>query len=958
MRTIATLRQDAALTFDQSKVRLRHLIGLAALVLFGALAWLFGPAPAADGSNGMAVDVCTAIVWLGAIAVIVLLGFAMFVVVGVFNDPLHLLAAMRRPLAVALLAATVLFYTGQGQELGSSLMIGVGDWVRALFVLMILVYWALNNWHSARLGLWRAANPDGAGPPRRVFADNTPGNFWGPALMGVSAHLLAAVSLGIAAWKQPDFGDGLLRDVAPFAATAIIIVLTGCVYFFHRAQTSQSDAKARRSATAAQKSNWPLLQALRDFAIFVWRRSWKFLIRVTALLAIAAIGAYLAVPEALKSFVVGSLAISESAVVYLTIISAIYSSQKSDASVPAKDGDLSEKRILEIWTTWLFLIELPAVLWTWWDAASLGRWFGSMAIALFTFGALLATVNGVEQATDWAGRRLFVRRPNLRVFQAYATVGVLTLCFVNASLHPFHAVRPCRGGDCLNPKDRVRVQSAADLWYDQARAAYTKNGGGADDKVPMLIVATAGGGIRAGYWTATVLDQLEMDLAGSGGARPYLFAISGVSGGSVGATAFTAALAVRDSAHCHLLMKDCPKATSYLNDDYFAPTLAAWIYKDVLATLWPIAVEDRAGALERSLEFASNGVMGRSFLSFFNPKPEFKVSESRTTWNPILLLNATHEETGKRIIASQVAVERDVFVDAYDELDVVDSDLRASTAAVNSARFFYVSPAGNLGKKRGSVIDGGYYENYGALTALELARAAGLELGDKVKLVILMITSDPELGNKVGDPDLDKSATLVRIDQAGKDKPCVVNETEGDSKPGAVLNFLPVSELKFENVWLNEFVAPLQGISKVREAHGNRAAAELAGQICADFPKPTPVPASADAKTGNATPGVDQASQRQISQTLTAGRGVIPSQTEPVVAKPDLPYFAHVGMCEADRNPDGQKIRPLGLTPPLGWVLSQATRDGIAKLVFRCGNEQQFTQLERALSPSIQKAEQ
>ena len=51
----------------------------------------------------------------------------------------------------------------------------------------------------------------------------------------------------------------------------------------------------------------------------------------------------------------------------------------------------------------------------------------------------------------------------------------------------------------------------------------------------------------------------------------------------------------------------------------------------------------------------------------------------------------------------------------------------ASTAAHNSARFTYVSPAGKLvssrkGQNRGYVIDGGYFENYGALTALELAR--------------------------------------------------------------------------------------------------------------------------------------------------------------------------------------------------------------------------------------------
>ena len=48
------------------------------------------------------------------------------------------------------------------------------------------------------------------------------------------------------------------------------------------------------------------------------------------------------------------------------------------------------------------------------------------------------------------------------------------------------------------------------------------------------------------------------------------------------------------------------------------------------------------------------------------------------------------------------------------------------------------------------MIDGGYFENYGALTALELARAAEAVLiaqKAKVKLVILMISSDPELSS-------------------------------------------------------------------------------------------------------------------------------------------------------------------------------------------------------------------
>src|SRR5258706_6410187 len=52
---------------------------------------------------------------------------------------------------------------------------------------------------------------------------------------------------------------------------------------------------------------------------------------------------------------------------------------------------------------------------------------------------------------------------------------------------------------------------------------------------PVFIVATEGGGIRAAYWTAAVLGTLHD--ATDGAFTRHLFAISGVSGGSVCAVA-------------------------------------------------------------------------------------------------------------------------------------------------------------------------------------------------------------------------------------------------------------------------------------------------------------------------------------------------------------------------------------------------------------------------------------
>src|SRR6185312_8443598 len=74
----------------------------------------------------------------------------------------------------------------------------------------------------------------------------------------------------------------------------------------------------------------------------------------------------------------------------------------------------------------------------------------------------------------------------------------------------------------------------------------------ADTKTPMrldpvFIVASEGGGIRAAYWTALVLSTLQEQVpsipAQDASFQPqdfasHLFAISGISGGSVGATVF------------------------------------------------------------------------------------------------------------------------------------------------------------------------------------------------------------------------------------------------------------------------------------------------------------------------------------------------------------------------------------------------------------------------------------
>jgi hypothetical protein len=578
-----------------------------------------------------------------------------------------------------------------------------------------------------------------------------------------------------------------------------------------------------------------------------------------------------------------------------------------------------------------------------------------MVVVYFAFGAILALVNLIEImvasaselaiAKQWFGEHVTPRGLGAGVLAFAIAFGLL-----NAWLHPFHRVRLC-DGDCealapsvagfsvaIVPRQRPTVAQAAGAWYEQAKAAYKRAGG--EGPVPMLIVATAGGGIRAAYWTATVLEHLQKDFETEGGSmRPYLFAISGVSGGSVGATAFEAALTKRDESRCaprknnevdeKINDEACPVAMDFLKEDFFGPALASLVFQDALSSFLPdFGQGDRGAALEKSFEHASNALLARPFLSFFHLRKLDAASDKEPWWRPILLLNATHEETGNRMITGHVLIERNVFVDSLDALNVMRSDVRASTAAHNSARFTYVSPAGDLGPRNGSVIDGGYFENFGALSALELAHAAERALNvdpnesPKVRLVILMISSDP---------DLDTNHMLVRINESTKHPgKCLVSVAERQI-PRPSPNYFSLNPEEVENALINEFVAPFQGLKKVREAHGNWAAASLAVEVCDQINLNLP-------HNGTDTNPLNLSEEANVVDT------------QPFDANPGSPYFAHLAMCTE---------KP-GETPtlkaPLGWVLSKATQDRFKELLGECDNYAQMHELELALGKSEQAA--
>ena len=180
-------------------------------------------------------------------------------------------------------------------------------------------------------------------------------------------------------------------------------------------------------------------------------------------------------------------------------------------------------------------------------------------------------------------------------------VPLIFLLFVIALLSSYfndnHEIRHPR--QAVSVDTRPSVTEALAVWGDANKATAKK------EAVPFVVVATAGGGIRAAYWTATVLGDLH-DNANQ--FTHSTFALSGVSGGSVGATVYRALLDVPPQQW----MKNCPDgmvecAQRILGKDFLGPLTAAMLYPDLAQRFWPWAwFPDRAAALEQSWEQSFN----------------------------------------------------------------------------------------------------------------------------------------------------------------------------------------------------------------------------------------------------------------------------------------------------------------------------------------------------------------
>lgn len=312
---------------------------------------------------------------------------------------------------------------------------------------------------------------------------------------------------------------------------------------------------------------------------------------------------------------------------------------------------------------------------------------------------------------------------------------------------------------------RVRTTGAAPARgsVTEAFADWAEINAHGSEPVPLVFVAAAGGGIRAAYWTRLGMDcVLGLSCGNEADHTGEAFLASGVSGGSLGLVS-TRSRQQAGSSDIDVV----------LGQDFIAPALAAFLLLDQ-PNAWlrlPIPGVNRADTLERAWERADPGLAQQ-----FGESASF----------PKLILNSTSVEDGCRLEIAEVRFRETPGTgdqpgdpracsgqvaklarppvtmspapapmpsgsptpvptgpgsiptrDAFDHLcdrSGTASGITLSTAALMSARFPYVSPAGGLlgcvGTPRTFALDGGAVDNSGGTAVLEAWRAIEGEVAE------------------------------------------------------------------------------------------------------------------------------------------------------------------------------------------------------------------------------------
>ncbi|WP_205508895.1 hypothetical protein [Longitalea arenae] len=316
---------------------------------------------------------------------------------------------------------------------------------------------------------------------------------------------------------------------------------------------------------------------------------------------------------------------------------------------------------------------------------------------------------------------------------------------------------------------------------------------------PIILVSGEGGGSRAGLWFSQNLINYDFDTKGT--FRNHIFSISTVSGSSIGlSTYFTYLENTRNVDMIDGKWVNFPAAV-YENNfvgSSIRGLLLTDLYKSLVPGNW---IKDRNSTLqneeasytERAILKVNkdadwNGkeipdsamTLKKDFMSFFYEKNGSGFEYRKNT--PIVLINTCRSNDGRRGIFSSIKLDAIHFNEAIDVAGYLyeDSicDINGVTQcygrkmpvslgqACNTSELFPLFSAPAYVKKLGSFVDGGYHENSGLKSTLDIYQQLKLRLEKdpalqgKYKIYILYLKNGS--GDKQLYKELESESVLLQ----------------------------------------------------------------------------------------------------------------------------------------------------------------------------------------------------
>jgi hypothetical protein len=350
-----------------------------------------------------------------------------------------------------------------------------------------------------------------------------------------------------------------------------------------------------------------------------------------------------------------------------------------------------------------------------------------------------------------------LRMKSVRVWRHLAAYGMVVVV-VGAcwNLSP----QPTRGK--LPAAQRLGESRVSDFdrFYQQWLAA---RGETAQHHGPLLLVAVAGGGVRAAAHATLALSAADDAFKGKFGDRTL--AISGVSGGALGAATWIGQRLERlppaaDGGH------PAPTAlrlSRFYQRDFVSPTLNRLLVHDLPLGMLPwIQASDRDEVLARTWASSWDDLRREAkadtvTATIFRRSVASLGSDPRL---PVTIFNATSAADGRPAVYSSIAA-------TYPGAWMLDPSASVMDAVADSARFAVVTPVGhacarretvkplhsastpvtcNVGFDPIAVADGGYIDNSGLASLETILDELKRHDASMENVYVVIIRSNPEIG--------------------------------------------------------------------------------------------------------------------------------------------------------------------------------------------------------------------